>query len=180
MSELLLVETGDGGDFLYFGKELVRIGGFQNMPYLAMFGGNVAGNTGDYVTPQQRFDYWGNDLFLNQQPSIQFNSDTERLLNNIELSSSSRLIIEQTVKNDLKFMRDFADVNVSVSIEGINRVKISIQLSEPDNLESNEFIYIWDATENELVSIANNNGQGNDCNINGYVQPGYVACGYVQ
>ena len=41
MSDLQIIENGDGGDAVLNGNDLSIIDGFQNMPYLGMFGGNV-------------------------------------------------------------------------------------------------------------------------------------------
>lgn len=151
MADLQMVENGDGGDLVLLGDDLVVIDGFQNMPYLGMFGGNTEENTKEFNVDEQRFDWWGNNLLMQNQPIIQYNSDTERLLNEIALNSSSRLLIEQTVKSDLDFMKEFSTVTVSASIVSADRVEILIQIQEPGNIESNEFTYIWDSTKAELL-----------------------------
>ena len=57
--DLKLIETGNGGDLVKNSKDLEVIFGFQNMPYLALFGGNPG-----FSTPTQRpensqaFDWW--------------------------------------------------------------------------------------------------------------------------
>lgn len=150
MADLRMIETFDGGDIVLNGNDLVVINGFQNMPYLALFGGNVKQSTKIFNTDEQRGDFWGNDLLMLQQPEIQYNSDTERLLNEVALNSSGRLLIEQTVLKDLAFMEAFSTVSVSVSIISDNRVSINIKIQEPNNAESNEFTYIWDSTNQEL------------------------------
>lgn len=148
--DLRLVEIGDGGDFVVKGKDLEIIFGFQNMPYLGLFGGNIEADTGIVNSGEQRFDWWGNSLLLSNQPTIQFNSKTERLLNNVSVTSAGRLEVEQTVIEDLKFLEEFATVDVEVLIISTDRISIEIRIQEPSNLESNEFIFIWDATKQEL------------------------------
>lgn len=159
MADLLMIDNGNGGDLVMTGdgdgNDLVVIEGWQNMILLALFGGNIEGNTGDFEGTQQNLDWWGNSLLFLQNSSIQFNSDTERVLYNVALTSNGRLLIEQAVKSDLAFMDAFAKVTVTVSITSIDRVTISVLVQEPDNLESNEFTFIWDATKEEL-SIENN------------------------
>ena len=152
MSDIKLVETGDGGDFEMIGPDIVIIEGFQNMIYLGLFGGNKEENTREFESHEQRFDWWGNSALLQNDSSKQFNSNTERLLNNIALSSSSRLEIEQTVKDDLKFMRDLAEIEVEVFLTGVDRVLIEIKITEPGNLESTNFRYLWDSTKSELTN----------------------------
>ena len=82
--------------------------------------------------------------------NIQFNSDFERLLLNIALTSSSRIDIEETIKSDLKFMDKFSSVDVSASIIANDRLKILIKIMQPEGEQTKEFVYIWDATKNEL------------------------------
>lgn len=151
--DLRIVETFDGGDAVLKGNDLEIVSGFQNMPYIGLFGGNIEESTRTYNEGEQRFDFWGNTLFHDQDSKIQFNSDTERILAQVALSSSGRLLIEQAVKRDLSFMGDFSSVTSSVSIIDNNRIKIHIIIQEPENVQSNEFTYIWDSTEQELELI---------------------------
>lgn len=151
MADLEMIETGDGGDIILLGNDLKVIEGFQNMPYLGMYGGNIEENTKEFNVDEQRADFWGNSLLMFNESQIQYNSDTERLLNEIALNSSGRLLIEQTIKSDLKFMEEFSTVEVSASIVSPNRVQIKIKIQEPNNIESNEFTYIWDSTKFELI-----------------------------
>lgn len=149
--DLKVIETGNGGDVLYEGKDLSVITGFGNMPYFALFGGNVEQDTPALRLPEeQAFDWWGNSLLMNNDKSIQFNSLTERTLQNVALNSQGRLQIEQAVIKDLEFMKPFAGVSVAVSIVANDRVKIEIKLTEPQNKEEKQYIYIWDGTLKDL------------------------------
>lgn len=150
-----MIETGDGGDYVRIGAttiDLERVDGLQNMAYLALFGGNVETNTKEFAPTEQRFDYWANSLLFANNTAIQFNSDTERLLNNVALTTESRLLIQQSVERDLAFMKAFSTVTVEVAITATDRVEILMRFQEPSNLETNEFVYIWDATERELTT----------------------------
>jgi hypothetical protein len=150
--DLKVIESaGNGGDLVKTLKDVQVIEGFESMPYLAMFGGNVEASTQRTRLPsEQLFDFWGNNLLFPNDQSIQFNSETERTLNTTALTSSGRSIIEAAVKRDLAFMKAFCEVAVAVSIIDSNRVVIGVRLQEPNNQQSREFIYIWDATRNEL------------------------------
>jgi len=150
MSDLKLIETFDGGDLVLNGNDLQVIDGFQNMIYLALFGGNIEQSTKEFDEDEERFDYWANDLLMLDSPDIQYNSETEKTLNEVTLNSRGRLLIEQSVKKDLEFMQDFGNIEVNVSIIQSDRVKINVIIKEPNELNSNEFNYIWGATENEL------------------------------
>lgn len=150
--DLKVIENaGNGGDIVKTQKDVQVIEGFENMPYLAMFGGNLAASTKRTRLPsEQLFDFWGNALLFPNDESLQFNSETERTLNNTALTSSGRAIIEAAVKRDLTFMKAFCEVAVAVSIVGVDRLVIGIRLQEPGNQQSRDFIYIWDAMRNEL------------------------------
>ena len=152
-TDILMKEDNNGGDLVLEGNTLKLANSFQNMPYLAMFGGNPEQSTiGQKEEGEQAFDWWGNWLLMSQQPDVQFNSIFERTITQISLSSAGRLQLERSAKEDIKFMEAFALVEISVSIETVDRVKTFIELQEPDNLESTEFVYIWDNAEQELTT----------------------------
>jgi len=151
--DLLLIERGSGGDLVINSKftDLVTVTGFQNAVYLALFGGNVGQSTKRYVNGEQRLDWWGNSTIFNQSPNAQMNSSTERTLREVVLNSQGRLIIEQAVKSDLKFMQDFAQVGVGVYFELNDRIRIEVKLTKPNSAQENEISFIWDRTVNELT-----------------------------
>ncbi len=151
--DLQVIENeGNGGELVKTNKDLITIEGLQNMPYIAMFGGNVGAST-----PTERnenelaFDWWGNNLLHPNQPKVQFNSLTEKRLLEVALDSAGRIQIEEAIKKDLEFMSDFATVSVAASIISTDRIQIAINIQEPDNLEGKTFIFIWDATNQELI-----------------------------
>jgi hypothetical protein len=148
--DVALIETNNGGDFVKKAKDLLTIEGFQNMPYLGLFGGNVQASTPSRrLKNEQAFDFWGNSLLKNDS-STQFNSNTERVLNQVELSSSSRIRIAEAIKEDLKFMQPFAKVLIGVNIISTDRALFGVRLLQPDNIQEKDFIFIWDATKKEL------------------------------
>ncbi len=150
--DLEVIETGDGGDLIKYRNDLSVIFGFQNMPYLAMFGGNVQASTPTTrLATEEDLSWWGNNLLMPQDPGIQFNSQTERLLKNVALTSSGRVLIQQAVESDLTFMKDFAEVSVTVTIISTDSVLIGIRLKQPNNLQQQDFIYIWNATNQEFI-----------------------------
>jgi hypothetical protein len=149
--DVKLLETGNGGDLLKLSKDIAMVFGFENMPYLAMFGGNVEASTPvKRLANEQAFDWWGNSLLMPNDSSVQFNSLTERKLLEVPLTSFGRLQIEQAVIRDLEFMKPFAEVRVKVSIIATDKLQIAISIVEPDNLQKKEFIYIWDALKGDV------------------------------
>lgn len=152
--DLSIYETGDGGDVIFQGGDLVRTDSLFNQIYLALFGGNTKQTTRE-AEPQnedniQRFDWWGNKVLFSDKPENQFNSLTERELMQTALSSSGRSKIEATIKQDLQFMSKLADIDVSVSIVSTSRIEINILFKEPNEVEQN-LTFLWDGTKLEDV-----------------------------
>ena len=79
MADLLIRETGNGGDLVLKGNDLAMVSGAENMPYLSMFGG---------------VNWWGNDLLLGEDIDLQFNSESEAAINDISLNSAGRVALE--------------------------------------------------------------------------------------
>lgn len=149
--DLELIESGDGGELVKKTKDLSVINGFENLAYLAMFGGNVQASTPIVrLENEQAFDWWGNSIFFPNDPVQQFNSQTERVLMQTALNSTGRVAIQSAVNADLLFMAPFSITTVNVSIVDTDKVIIGIRLQQPDNLQSKDFIYLWDATRTEL------------------------------
>lgn len=159
--DLLVIEAnGNGGDLVKKPKDLAVIEGLQNMPYLAMFGGCIEADTKKRLATEQAFDFWGNTVSAPNDPKQQINSQTERALINTPLTSSGRAIIENAVKADLMFMKEFCKVAVAVTLPNVDQVLIGIRLQEPDNIQNRDFIYIWDATKKELLLESSPGGSG--------------------
>ena len=98
-----------------------------------------------------RNDWFGNALLFENEKEVQFNSLLEKTLNQTALDSSGRITIEEAAKKDLEFMKDIADVTVSVSILSDDKVSIVAQLKEPENIEVKEYQLIWDNLKNEVI-----------------------------
>lgn len=149
--DIELTETGNGGDLVKRPKDLSVISGLGNMPYLAMFGGNLEASTPvTRLETEQAFDWWGNTLLFSDDPGLQLNSRTERALLETALTSQGRLAVERAVLSDVAFMRPFANVSVQASITSTDTIRIAVRLQRPDNLEEREYIFIWDASKEEL------------------------------
>jgi hypothetical protein len=138
-----LINTGDGGDLIKVGNDLSMVFSFENMPYIALFGGNKESTPTVRNPTQQAFDWWGNSLFPNQ-PSIQINSLTENAILSTPLTSAGRLLIEQAISADLEFMREFAVIKIDTEILSDDVLKIDIGFRKPDNLQQNNLVFIWE------------------------------------
>lgn len=125
MSDLLIIETGNGGDAVLRGNDLVLVHGIENKPYLSMFGGDI--------------DWWANDYENPTKPELIWSSETEATLQGVPLNSSGRLKIEQAIVNDLAILKKQTNsqVVVTATITSNNRIEILVQI---DNLD---VVYIW-------------------------------------
>ena len=152
--DLVLHETGNGGDLQLKGNDLDVSGSIFNQIYMALLGGNPsASTTGEELITEQRQDWWANSLVYQDLPDLQQNATLERVLNEVALDSSGRLQIEEAAKNDLKVLKDVAEISVETRITDIDRIEIIIFALEPDNIQKQEFIFIWDATKQEVIEF---------------------------
>lgn len=113
---------GNGGDLQLLGNDLALVYGMENQVYLALFGGNVEGN------------WWGNDLLMPNDTAQQFNSQTERALDNNVLNDAGIAKIQNAVKADLAYLK--AIVTVVVSLLDANVVEIQIKVVYPTGASS--------------------------------------------
>lgn len=155
MFDLLLIETLNGGDLQKKGNDLAIIQGWENMPYLALFGHRGGVTKTQYSTNEFRPDWFGNNLLHPNEPAAQINSRTEDALHTQPLTSAGRLAIEDAINADLVFMRAFAEVKVETAIIATNNLRIRITVQQPNNLEQREFLFLWDALKQELTSPNN-------------------------
>lgn len=150
--DVLIYESGDGGELSIMNDDLVFSELIYNQTYLALFGGNIAENTKrDYLFTEQRFDYWGNTLFHSETPTEQFNSNTERTIRNIALTSSGRAELIRAVEADLAYLNDVLTFSVDVVFFDKNKIKIMIKFESKTNQESQALQLIYDNAKNELI-----------------------------
>lgn len=113
MTDILIQEQNSGGDFIYLNNDLAAASLYENMPYLAMLGGD---------------DWFMNDL-IEGDDSTKFLCRTERLCKETTLNSEGRLIIENGVIADLQFLTENipgSTLTVNVLIVGNDRVQINV------------------------------------------------------
>jgi len=153
--DLSLFESGDGGDVIFTGGDLQITDALWNQIYMALFGGNVeqtteeAEQTSDAIVIQ-RFDWWGNTAFFFDKPQNQFNSRTERDLFETAITSEGRIKLEATIKKDLEFMSELAEIDVSITLTNNDRIKINIGFQENDGIEE-RLVFLWDGTQIEEI-----------------------------
>lgn len=152
MIDILLYESGNGGEMLLKNNDISLVNSLFQQIYLSLFGGNLEANTqGNEIEGQIREDWWANSLLFNESEKRQFNSNTERVLNTTALNSSGRNKIINAVETDLRFLKEIADIKVNVKILSEKKCEIIISLNQPQNLEDKILRIIWDNAKLETV-----------------------------
>jgi hypothetical protein len=150
--DINIYESGNGGEIAIIGEDIVLTEQLFQQIYLSLFGGNVEASTlGNEIPSALRYDWWGNQLLYANQPSKQFNSFTEKALAENTLNSVGRLNIIAAVNADLQYFTSVANISVNIVILSVNRVQISIVLTEPDNQQDKVLQLIWDNAKNEVI-----------------------------
>lgn len=151
--EIRLSETLDGGDFVLKEVEdetglfhdLELDGGLETTIYLSHYGGNVeASTTGNEQPGVLRKDWYGND-FVSEDPDRRANSELERALFQLPISSGNLLKYEDAAKADLKWLVDnriAASVESEAAITAPESVKITDTVEQPE--EDTDTIAVWE------------------------------------
>lgn len=141
--DILIYESGNGGDISFKNEDIELTEGLMNQPYLAMFGGNTEASTsGQELQGEERKDWWGNS-FLDDDAKM--NSNLERTLNEVSLTSAGRGRIVETAKKDIEFIQPIAEVECNASITGIDKATISVKINQIT------VGFQWNKTKSELI-----------------------------
>lgn len=131
--DVLMIETGNGGDIVKNGNDLAMVSGIGNNPYLAIVGGNLEAVTENNPSGVQSKDYWGNNLIMPGDQSIQFNSITQHTLDITELTSAGRIKIENAFKKDLEYLKDMGfEVEVNAYITATDRLEVIMKFTSEE------------------------------------------------
>ena len=147
MIDVVIYESGNGGDLSFANTDIATTDGVFNMPYLSHFGGNTEQSTNEErEESEEDFSWWGN-TFLEEQ--AQFNSSLEKALTTNALNSAGRALIENDSKKDLENISEIGTVNSIVSITGNNKIKISDSILKEKKITT--YNYLFDAVKQELI-----------------------------
>jgi phage gp46-like protein len=148
IADVAIYEAGSGGEWILKNDDIDTISGLTNQVYLALFGGNIEQDTSDDLLDlDQRNDWWGNFLLKEEN---QFNSTFERTLKTIALNSSGLSKLENAAKEDLQFLKEYADIEIDSQITGVNKMTLFVNVIEP-NSQSTKLKFVWDGTRNEII-----------------------------
>lgn len=106
MADLLIYESGNGGELKQRGNDFVMVQGIENEPYMAMFSGDR--------------DWWGNDFLDPTDTDKIWSSETEKTLNSVALNSAGRIKIEEAVNKDLAPLRKQTGAAITVQVQIAN------------------------------------------------------------
>jgi len=112
--DLMVYETGSGGDVLIRNNDIVVVTGFENGPYLSMYEGN---------------DSWMDDILLTGDQK--HTATTEAVIASTPLTSAGRVEIEEAMNTDLDDLATISSSSksVAVSIAAKNRIDADIQIA---------------------------------------------------
>jgi phage gp46-like protein len=111
MNDILIYESGNGGELQLLADDLATVDGLTNQVYIALFGG------GDPA-------WFGNDT---DGINLGQNATFEKTLQEVALNSNGLRSLENAAKADLSF---FSDVKVEASLLTINKLQLSVIISE--------------------------------------------------
>lgn len=150
--DVLIYESGDGGELEIINGDIATTEMLYQQVYIALFGGNVEQNTKtNFLLTEQRFDYWANALIWPTEPDLQYNSNTERVLNTTALNSSGRLDILRAVEQDLQYLNELLNFTADVELESTNRVRIIVTFQPKTNQEDKVLQLVYDNAKNEII-----------------------------
>lgn len=122
--DLFVTELAAYGDLQMKGNDVAIAYGYESLPFLALFGGEVS--------------WWGNALLPNGDEK--FASTTEKTMREVALNSAGRLKIEQAIKSDLKFLkRNIPGVEITVNTFLVSDDRLDIQIF----INKEEWNYQW-------------------------------------
>jgi hypothetical protein len=150
--DISIFETGSGGDFAIVDNDLLLSESLYQQVFLALFGGNIEASTKDvYLPTEERSDYWGNSLIWKNEKTKQFNSETERAIQNNALNSSGRLVIITAMDMDLSYLKSMINYTVEVQINGRDNLRLIVNFSEKSNQQDRVLQLVYNNAKKEVI-----------------------------
>ena len=134
IQDILIYESGDGGEMKLKNDDLETISSITNSFYLALFSSKTS-------------DWWGNAELLADNP---FNSSFERTLDSVSLTSSGLKQLEQSALEDLNFLKIYGEISVFASVLDLNKISLKINFKEPSGSEK-IVKFVFDKLRNEII-----------------------------
>ncbi|MES2287269.1 MAG: hypothetical protein V4547_16375 [Bacteroidota bacterium] len=152
--DILLYENGDGGQLDTSNNDIQLTELLYQQVYICLFGGNVEAVTkGNELESELRNDWWGNPLFFKDKKNKQFNSVTEKTLNETVLNPAGRQTIKRAVESDLQCLSGIAKTEVTIKLPSSSKVEILVRLKQPQNEQDVTLQIIWSNARKELITF---------------------------
>ena len=141
--DILLFQTDDNGNITVVDGVVEMSGGLETAAYLSLFGGNED----DDGLNNNALTWWAN---IDEVDSArQYRSETQHLLQALPATTGNLRRIEDAANRDLAWFIDkkiASSINVVVTIPGLNRIKITIEIEALGEESSFEFVENWKAS----------------------------------
>lgn len=150
--DLLIYESLDGGDLRLLNNDLVIITCATNQVYLALFGGNKEQLTSQQISSvfeHQNLDWWGNSLLSVEN---QFNSRTEKIINEIAITKNGINKLHTAVEEDLAFLQKYYNIATNIRLISYNHIQIFVTLQT----KTGQLIIKFDCSEKIDLSYSTN------------------------
>lgn len=141
--DLLLTETGNGGDLVIRDNDLVLTSNLSNQIYLALFGGNIVDDNGEQFN-----EYWANVQLSDESKYV---SQFERTLNEVVINSSGLQRLHEAANKDLEFLKKYVNYTLELSILNKDSISLYIDIKAPNNVE-NKVSIVWNSTTKTVTS----------------------------
>jgi len=141
--DLLLTETGNGGDLVIRDNDLVLTSNLSNQIYLALFGGNIVDDNGEQFN-----EYWANVELSDESKYV---SQFERTLNEVVINSSGLQRLHEAANKDLEFLKKYVNYTLELSILNKDSISLYIDIKAPNNVE-NKVSIVWNSTTKTVTS----------------------------
>lgn len=140
VADVKLFNLADGGEIEVINGQVTMSSGLDTSAYLSLFGGNEldSGLQGD-----DRKQFWAN--LSETEPAKQYRSRTQNMLRSLPAIPANLLRVQDAVNADLSWMlTDVASaIDVSVSMPGLNRVNITVDITVADQVYTYVFAQQW-------------------------------------
>lgn len=141
MVDLLLTETGIGGDIVIQSGKLLETTFVDTLVYICLFGGNYGHQTKPVNKGDYREYFWGNDILY---PTDNLHdSKTERYLHDINLISANISKIESYATQDLvPLLRHIKEYKVKAYILSDDQIGLVIDMFTLEGVEvAKRYVY---------------------------------------
>ena len=134
IQDILIFESGDGGEMKLKNDDLETVSSITNSFYLALFSSKTS-------------DWWGNAELLTDNP---FSSTFEKTLDSVSLNSSGLKQLEQSALEDLSFLKQYGEITVFAAVLDLNKISLKINFKEPSGSEK-IVKFVFDKLRNEII-----------------------------